>query len=177
MSIKLLPCPFCGTRHDCRNIRFTDVFGDFIGDLQTIHDFEHVRDPSNAAWPEDWERMSEEDRAQVSKVYLESIDGVDRIGIVCACCGAYHDIEAGLVGFPEEGWAENFRIVSNARSLPAMEVAMKYAIDELSPGPVRSQYQAVLDALQAIPEVIKEDCDQAEEDERWLDMRGDDDDF
>lgn len=159
MSIRFLPCPFCGTRHDSRSIRFTDVFGDNIGDLQTIHDFEHVRDPSNAAWPEDWERMSEEDRQQVSKVYLESIEGVDRIGIVCACCGAYRSVEADLVGFPAEGWVENFRLVANVRSLSAIEVALEDAI----PGPVKRQYQEVLDTLRGIldDEEMQEEADDA----------------
>lgn len=45
------PCPICGRRLTMNDIQFYDCEGERIVDLETMHDYEHARDPSNTPPP------------------------------------------------------------------------------------------------------------------------------
>lgn len=81
----LRPCPICGRKFTMHGIQFYDCDGQRIGDLEAMHDFEHARDPSNIAAPEDWARMSEVDHRQASEIYAESLSAVETITVTCNC--------------------------------------------------------------------------------------------
>ena len=111
------PCPICGRRLTMNNVHFCDCDGEYIGDLETMHDYEHARDPSNIAAPEDWARMSEADRRQASEIYEESLSAVETIIVTCnTCnCGYCKMVDAWDIDFPDAGWVDGFKEKANRR--------------------------------------------------------------
>lgn len=110
----LRPCPICGRKLSMNDIQFCDCDGERIGDLETMHDFEHAEDPSNIAAPEDWANMSEADRRQASEIYAESLSAVETIVVTCHC-GYCMMISVWGIGFPDEGWVDEFKAKANRR--------------------------------------------------------------
>lgn len=108
------PCPICGRRLTMNDIQFYDCDGERIGDLEAMHDFEHARDPSNIAYPEDWEKMAEPDRRQASEIYAESLSAVETITVTCNC-GYCMMIDAWGIDFPDAGWVDGFKEKANRR--------------------------------------------------------------
>ena len=108
------PCPICGRRLTMNDIQFYDCEGERIVDLETMHDYEHARDPSNIAAPEDWAHMSEADRRQAPEIYAESLSAVETIIVTCNC-GFCMMIDAWDIGFPDAGWVDGFKEKANRR--------------------------------------------------------------
>lgn len=108
------PCPICGRRLTMNDIQFYDCDGERIGDLEAMHDFEHARDPSNIAAPEDWADMSEADRRQASEIYAELLSAVETIAVTCNC-GCCMMIDAWGTDFPDAGWVDGFKAKANRR--------------------------------------------------------------
>ncbi len=108
------PCPICGRRLTMNDIHFYDSDGERIGDLKTMHDFEHAEDPSNIARPEEWAEMAEPDRRQASEIYAEALSAVEAITATCNC-GYCMMIDAWDIGFPDAGWVDGFKAKANRR--------------------------------------------------------------
>lgn len=108
------PCPICGRRLTMNDVQFCDCDGERIGDLEAMHDFEHAKDPSNVAAPEDWADMSEADRRQASEIYAESLSAVETIVVTCHC-GYCMMIDAWGIDFPDAGWVDGFKEKANRR--------------------------------------------------------------
>nr|DAH33978.1 MAG TPA: hypothetical protein [Caudoviricetes sp.] len=108
------PCPICGRRLTMNNIHFCDCEGEYIEDLETMHDFEHARDPSNIAAPEDWVHMSEADRRQAPEIYAEALSAVEAIIVTCNC-GFCMMIDPWDIDFPDAGWVDGFKEKANRR--------------------------------------------------------------
>lgn len=108
------PCPICGRKLTMNDIQFCDCDGERIGDLETMHDYEHAKDPSNIAAPEDWADMSEVDRRQASEIYAELLSAVESIVVTCNC-GYFMMIHVWRTDFPDEGWVDGFKEKANRR--------------------------------------------------------------
>lgn len=108
------PCPICGRKLTMDDIQFCDCDGERIGDLEAMHDFEHAKDPSNIAAPEDWANMSEADRRQASEIYAESLSAVESIVVTCNC-GYFMMIHVWRTDFPDVGWVDGFKEKANRR--------------------------------------------------------------
>lgn len=173
----LLPCPCCGCRFDERYIHFYTDEGELLGDLEMISDFDHITNPRNAIWLEDWDKIDEADRDQIVRTYLSEVEEVNTVAVVCPFCGFSKPFNVEASFLEDERWFQWFADEVNRRSEKAMEVALQHSVDVLADGPVRRAYQNALSALQAIPEVIKQADEDAEEAQEWLDARGDDDDY
>lgn len=143
-----LPCPYCGRALTTRDLRIFDQ-DSYLGDMEMVHDFEHILDPSNACIPEDWEGMDEEDRQRVGKLYQETVETVEDIQLHCTC-GASITVDRWKTCYPEEGWLEEFEFLVNRRSVRAMETTLNHLIDKLPGGLLRQRYQDALTALQAV---------------------------
>ncbi len=167
----LLPCPCCGCRFNERDIHFYTDEGELLGDLEMISDFDHITNPRNAIWPEDWDKMDEADRDQIVKTYLSEVEEVYTVAVLCPFCGFSKPFSVGASFLEDERWFQWFVDEVNRRSERAMEVALQHSVDVLADGPVRRAYQAALSALQAIPGVVKQACEDAEENERYMESR------
>lgn len=110
----LRPCPICGRRLAMNNVQFYNCDGERIWDLETMHDFEHARDPSNIATPEDWAHMSEADRRQAAELYAEILSGVEAITVTCNC-GYCMMIDSWDIDFPDAGWVDGLKGKANRR--------------------------------------------------------------
>lgn len=130
MTLKLLPCPVCGRQLGPRDIHWWDNDGEYIGDLEMIHDLDDLLDPSNGAHPEDWARMDEQDRRVVGSVYLESLRAVETISVYCDCGYRMKVDRWKFPSFPEEGWLAEFEDEVNARSLIAMLQSLDLIVEE-----------------------------------------------
>ncbi len=108
------PCLICGRKLTLGNIRFFDDEGERIGDFETMHDFEHARDPCNIAYPADWEKMTEPDRRQAAEIYTEMLGYVEFLAVQCPC-GYSKTVYAWGIGFPDEGWVDRFKEKANRR--------------------------------------------------------------
>ena len=148
-SIKydLLPCPFCGASHSVRDIRFYDECGDLFGDLSMIHDFEHILDPSNSTWPEEWENLDEVDRERIVKSYLECIEGVVYITLACSNCGGSYSVDRCDTNFPEEGWFEDFIDEVDDRSMFALIATLDRYASETTREPLHEDLVKARDAV------------------------------
>lgn len=162
MTADFLPCPYCGRKLTTDDLRFFDEES-YLGDMEMVHDFDHILDPSNSAIPEDWRGMDEEDRQGVGKIYQETVEAVEDIQLHCTC-GASVTVDRWKTCYPEEGWLEEFEDEVNRRSIKAMETTLNHIIDRSCGGDVRRAYQ---DALTALQEVRKLQMEQAEVIKMW----------
>lgn len=112
--IAFKPCPYCGRKLTTKDLRFFDQ-DSYLGDMEMIHDFEHILDPSNSTWPSDWERMDEGDRQGVVKNYLETVEVVEDIQLHCSC-GASITVDRWSIPFPDEEWLDEFAAKVNRRA-------------------------------------------------------------
>ncbi len=112
--IAFKPCPVCGRPLTTKDVRFFDC-DSLIGDMDMISDFEHVLDPSNSCYPEDWKNLDEKDRQQIGRNYRECVEAVETIIVMCDC-GLSIAIDRWSIPFPDAGWLDEFAAKINRRA-------------------------------------------------------------
>lgn len=157
-----LPCPYCGRKLTTSNLRFFDEES-YLGDMEAVSDFEHIRDPRNSIWPEEWDKMDKLERARINGIYQETVEAVEDIELHCPC-GASVTVNRWKTCFPDEGWLEEFEDEVNRRSVRAMVTTLNHIIDRSCGGDVRRAYQ---DALTALQNVRRLQMEQAEVIKMW----------
>lgn len=65
-------------------------------------------------WPDAVLDMSEADRRQASEIYAGSLSDVETIVVTCHC-GYCMMISVWSIGFPDEGWVDEFKAKANRR--------------------------------------------------------------
>lgn len=97
------PCPICGRDLSAeKSLAFIDIDGEVMYKLDYVTQFDDiVHDKS------------------VKRFYSDDVrdllDNVDKICVDCRC-GYSLFIDANLVGFPDKGWLDKFKIRANRRA-------------------------------------------------------------
>ena len=145
----LLPCPICGKRFHRTNIRFYNDESELIGDMESATDLDNITDPCNAVSYETMKGMSKLDLQQAVGVYLDCIDEVSTVAVVCEC-GYGMSFDRWKSNYPDQGWFAEFEDSVNRRSVKAMETTLNHLVDKLPGGPLRQRYQDALTAIQSV---------------------------
>ncbi len=146
MTADFLPCPYCGRKLTTGDLRFFDA-DSYLGDMEMVHDFDRILDPSNSSIPEDWKGMDEDDRQRVGKIYQETVEAVEDIQLHCTC-GASVTVDRWRTSYPEEGWLEEFEDEVNARSMLALIATLyRYAEETTGEEPLHEDLVKARDAV------------------------------
>lgn len=108
------PCPICGRPLNEKCLVFSDDDGLGVG-LDYVTDYEHISDPKNAMYAEDWENADQNRRENAEFAYNAYLSHVTEISLKCYCGFRYSTSERD-VGFPKDGWLENFALNANKRT-------------------------------------------------------------
>lgn len=112
------PCPICGMQLKLENLAFSDEDGEFMGEMEHIIDYEDVKSPVNAMYPE--ERVAAELEGdtkwitECEEVYEYACNCVEYLVLGCRC-GYQFCMCADDAGFPEKGWLNRFADKANRR--------------------------------------------------------------
>ena len=145
----LLPCPICGKRFHRTNLHMYNDEGELIGDMESATDLDNITDPCNAVSYETMKGMSKLDLRQAVGVYLDSIDEVSTVAVVCEC-GYGMSFDRWKSNYPDQGWFAEFEDAVNRRSVKAMETTLNHLVDKLPGGPLHQRYQDALTAIQSV---------------------------
>lgn len=145
----LLPCPICGKRFRRSNLHFYNDEGELIGDMESATDLDNITDPCNAVSYEVMKSMTKLDLQQAVGVFLDCIDEVSTVAVVCEC-GYGMSFDRWKSDYPDQGWFMEFEGAVNRRSVKAMETTLKHIIDHACGGPLRQRYQDALSAIQSV---------------------------
>lgn len=114
------PCPICGRKLTCRDIKFSDIDGEPIGELDDIVDMEDVMSVRNIessfGMDTPLEELEEHERRDFTNIWKETVESVDMLSIQCDCGFAMFVFNDQLErGFPGIGWLEEFGAIVNKR--------------------------------------------------------------
>ena len=151
----LLPCPICGKRFHRTNLHFYNDEGELIGDMESATDLDNITDPCNAVSYEVMKGMTKLDLQQAVGVYLDCIDEVSTVAVVCEC-GFGMSFDRWKSDYPDQGWFAEFEDAVNRRSVKAIETTLNHIIDHACRGPIRQRYQDALIALLEVEKIRKE---------------------
>ncbi len=108
------PCPICGRPLNEKCLVFSDDDG-LVVDLDYVSDYEHISDPKNSMLREDWEDADENRRENAEFAYNAYLSYITEISLECYCGFCYRTSERSI-GFPKDGWLENFALNANKRA-------------------------------------------------------------
>ncbi len=112
-------CPICGMRLEPKDLQFADIDGLPMGDMISVADYEDIKNPVNAMYPE--ERAAAEQRGdkefidESEDIYAYACEQVEYLVLGCRC-GYQFSARAEDAGYPDKGWLNRFADLANRRA-------------------------------------------------------------